>query len=206
MRVVDVPVGWRGVDCATPVTVDAARALKARGVDFVVRYLGQVTAAELAVLFDAGLGVELVTFSRAPGWDPSAELGTKDGDEDVARLVVELKIPPGMVVWIDLEGPAGDAAVVAEWVSARASRLVNAGFIAGLYVGDGCVLNGEQLYALPEVTRYWRAFNYGIPEPACGFCQFQLYPPDIAMAGILVDLDFSQHDHGDRAPTMLVSG
>lgn len=203
MNLVSVPCGSYGIDCATILTAASAAGLRAASIDFVARYLGQITPDELAIILAAGLGLELVTFSRAPGWSPSAALGTADGDTDVARLRT-LGVPAGMVVWIDLEGSGGDATSTAAWVNARAAVLVAAGFVAGLYVGAGCVLDAAELYALPQVTRYWRAFNLGIPEPACGFCQFQLFPPDQMLAGVRVDLDFTQEDYMRRAPTMLL--
>ena len=204
MKIAPVLCGSFGIDCATVLTAESAAGLKGTPIDFVARYLGQLTPPELAIILEAGLGVELVTFSHAPGWEPSAALGNDEGHVDVARLA-ELGIPTGMVVWIDLEGSGGDAAATAAWVNARATVLVEAGYVAGLYVGAGCVLDGAELYALPHVTRYWRAFNEGIPEPACGFCQFQLFPPDQTLAGVLVDLDFTQEDYARRTPMMLVA-
>jgi hypothetical protein len=134
---------------------------------------------------------------------PSATLGLQDGERDVLQLKA-LGIPEEMVVWIDLEGSGGDAADTAAWVNARAQQLVNAGYVAGLYVGDSCVLNAAQLYALPNITRYWRGFNQGIPEVSCGFCQFQIFPPNQTFQGVLVDFDFTQSDYDGRVPTMLI--
>jgi Domain of unknown function (DUF1906) len=204
MKVIDVPHGARGADMVQTLTDSTAAALKAAGFDFVVRYLGGLSPAELAIILAAGLGVELVTYSRAPGWAPSLDMGLADGRTDRGHLDA-LGIPPGMVVWIDLEGARGTSAEVSDWVTARASTLTNVGFVAGVYAGAGCVLNAAELYSLKGVTRYWRAFNQGIPEPACGFCQFQTFPPNQTRAGVLVDVDFVQSDYHGRFPTMLVA-
>jgi hypothetical protein len=131
-------------------------------------------------------------------------MGAQDGALDVSRLKA-LGVPSTMVVWIDLEGSAGNAADTAVWVEARAKVLVDAGYIAGLYVGSGCVLNGQQLYALVNITRYWRAFNSGIETPECGWVQMQLFPPNQTLDGVLVDLDVTQEDYHGRLPTMLTA-
>jgi len=202
MNVVPIPVGSMGFDTDTQLTADTAAKLAAAGASFVVRYLGSITSTELVAIQAAGLGVSLVTFARPPGWMPSAAMGAEDGANDVARLHT-LGVPPGMVIWIDLEGSGGSAPDTEAWVNARSAALVAAGYLAGLYVGDGCVLGGAELYSLPHITRYWRGFNAGIPTPECGFCQMQLFPPDQVVDGVQVDIDFVQKDYNGRLPTML---
>jgi len=204
VRVLPVPLGSRGADMAAALTCANAADLKAAGLDYVVRYVGGITGAELSLLLDAGLGVQLVTYSRAPGWIPSAVVGAADGSKDVDRLR-ELGVPAGMLVWIDLEGVNGSAADVAGWVESRAAVLVAAGYVAGLYVGAGETLSAAQLYAIPNVTRYWRAFNAGIPEPRCGWCHFQTFPPNQMLHGVQIDRDFVQADYEGRVPLMLAA-
>lgn len=204
MNVAPVATGARGADMVTRLTSESAARLRAAGLDYVVRYVGGLSREEMADVLGAGLGLQLVTYSRAPGWTPSGAIGAQDGIEDLKHLAW-LQVPAGMLVWIDLEGAHGTAADVAAWANARAYALVKEGYIAGLYVGDSCVLNAEELYALTFVTRYWRAFNSGIPEPKCGFCQFQAYPPNQMLAGVQVDRDHAQPDYVGRVPMMLVS-
>jgi hypothetical protein len=204
MNIAPVPVGSIGFDCVTTLDSTSAARMKGVGFDFAVRYLGGVSVSEMGDILGAGLGLELVTYSRAPGWTPSAALGSQDGAQDVAQLHA-LGVGAGMVVWIDLEGSGGDMSATTEWINARSQALVAAGYIAGVYVGSGCVLDGAQLYALPHVSRYWRAFNEGIPVPSCGFCQMQLYPPDQTVEGIEIDHDATQQDYSGRVPTMLVA-
>lgn len=203
MRVAPVPVGSKGVDCDTALTATSATRLKANGVDFVTRYLGSISTMEISAILSAGLGLELVTFAHTPGWTPSATLGAEDGDTDVMHLKA-LGIPEEMIIWIDLEGSGGDAADTSAWINARSKAIVQAGYVAGVYVGDESVLDSQQLYALPHVTRYWRGFNSGIPTPKCGWCQIQLYPPNQTVEGVLIDHDVSQSDYEGRLPTMLI--
>jgi Domain of unknown function (DUF1906) len=204
MKVVNVPIGSKGIDTVTVLNSTTCDRLKLTGVDFVVRYLGGVTDDELNVILTSGLGVQLVTYSRAVGWMPDSEMGVSDGQTDVTRLKT-LGVPENMVLWLDLEGSGGSSVGTGAWAAARSSVVTQAGYIAGLYVGSGCILSGPELYALANVKRYWRAFNSGIPDIQCGYSQFQLYPPDQMLAGIEVDYDYSTSDYTGRVPTMLVA-
>ena len=201
MRVTSVPLGAKGFDTVEPLTNASAASLRAEGATYVVRYLGGITGDEANAILGAGLGLQLVTYSGAVGWMPSAELGESQGQEDLVHLGA-LGVPAGALVWIDLEGAGADPT---SWVNARSEKLVEKGYVVGLYVGAGCVLDGEKLYALPYVTRYWRAFNAGIPEPQCGFCQWQLFPPNQSVQGVEVDFDFSGEDYEGRKALMLVA-
>ncbi len=192
-----------GFDCDTVLTATSAAALKAAGMTFAIRYLGSVTAAELAAILGAGLMFMPVTFSRAPGWIPTAALGTSDGQTDVQHLT-SAGIPKGCTVWIDLEGTAGSAAAVAAWVNARAAVIKAAGYDVGLYVGAGDVLNGQQLYALAQIDRYWKSLS-DVPTPEnCGFSMLQLWK-SIMLAGTFVDIDCIQYDYEDRLPLMVAA-
>jgi hypothetical protein len=202
MKVIPTPVASRGIDCTTVLDSSSAGKLKSAGIDFVVRYLGGVSSEEAQEILAAGLGLQFVSYSRAPGWMPTSAMGSSDGALDLQHLK-SVGALPGVTVWIDLEGSAGTAADTAAWIEVRSFILVQAGFLVGLYVGNQCVLNGTQLYALPHVTRYWRAFNEGIPQPQCGWCQFQLNPADQMIAGVEVDYDCTQEDYEGRTPTMM---
>lgn len=204
MKVVSVPLGSRGADMAQALTSAAAQALRGAGLDYVCRYLGGLDPHELDEILAADLGLQLVTYSRAPGWAPSRAIGQSDGATDLAHLQA-LSVPAGALVWIDLEGVSGTAADTAAWIDARSAVLVGAGYVAGAYVGDSPILNGAELYALVHVSRYWRGFNQGIPEPKCGWCQLQTFPPNQMLAGIEIDRDFAQSDYAGRVPLMLVA-
>lgn len=203
MVIKPAPFPALGFDCVTVMTPQRASALKAAGMSFAIRYLGSVTAAELKIILDAGLLFMPVTFSRAPGWVPTAAMGTSDGTLDVQHLQ-SAGIPQGCTVWIDLEGTAGSAPVVAAWVNARATVIRAAGYDVGLYVGAGDVLNGQQLYSLAQVDRYWRSLS-AVPTPdTCGWCMMQLYKT-IELAGTEIDVDCIQYDFRDRLPLMVAA-
>lgn len=198
MVVQPTPFPALGYDCVTPMDAARASALKTAGMAFCLRYLGSVTSAELAIILNAGLLFMPVTFSRAPGWIPTAAMGTADGQQDYQHLKAA-GIPTGCTVWIDLEGCAGSPTAVAQWINARATVLRSAGYDVGLYVGAGDVLNGQQLYALSTIDRYWKSLS-DVPTPeTCGFCMLQLWKT-VMIAGTEVDVDCIQYDYKDRLP------
>lgn len=189
-----------GFDCVTQMTPALARGLYDNGMRFAVRYLGSLTVAERDDILGAGLALSCVTYSRAPGWMPTPGMGTADGARDVSNLHAA-GIPQGATAWIDLEGVDPSATVddVATWVTERGACLRAAGYDVGLYVGYQQPLNGAQLYALPNVDRYWRSLSQGVPEPSCGWSMLQLYKTTL-IAGVQVDVDVVEYDHRDRLP------
>jgi hypothetical protein len=198
MVVMPAPFPALGFDCIT--TLDAVRAasLKEAGMSFAIRYLGSVTAAEIETILKADLCFMPVTYSRAPGWAPSAALGNSDGVIDVSHLL-SAGVPKGTTVWIDLEGAAGTAADVSGWVNARAAVMRKEGYDVGLYVGSDSVLDPGQLYALVQIDRYWKSLS-DVPTPStCGFCMMQLRNTT-TIAGTEVDVDVIQYDYLNRLP------
>lgn len=189
-----------GVDCITVLNATSAAALKAAGMRFAIRYLGSITPIELAEILGAGLVFMPVTFSRAPGWVPTAAMGTSDGQTDVQHIKA-LGLPSGCTVWIDLEGAIGSASTVSAWVNARAQVIRLSGYDVGLYVGYGSVLDSAQLYALAEVDRYWKSLS-DVPTPTCGFSMMQLWKTTV-VAGVSVDVDCIQYDYNDRLPNVV---
>jgi hypothetical protein len=203
MVIQPAPFPALGIDTITNLDTVHATALKDAGFKFAIRYLGSVTAAELAILLDAGLSFMPVTYSRPGGWTPTAEMGTQDGQNDIQQLKA-LGILTGCTVWIDLEGVslATPANIVSEWINNRAAVMKAAGFDVGVYVGVNDVLSGPQLYAIPNVNRYWKSAS-DVPTPTCGFCLLQLFPTT-TVAGISVDVNVVQQDWEGRLP-MVVS-
>lgn len=188
-----------GFDTVTPLSGTSASALRAAGMHFAIRYLGSLEAAEVQHILEAGLALMPVTYSRAPGWQPTGELGLEDGMLAAGRADAA-GFPSGVTVWCDLEGASGDVDTTTAYVNAWAGVVRDAGFDPGLYVGSGQALDGAQLYAL-AVDRYWRSFSK-VPEPTCGWCMLQLYKTTI-VAGVGVDVDVVQYDYRARVPNWL---
>lgn len=196
-------VGARGIDTVATLTKADAQGLKTK-YDFAVRYVEQLTAGEVALITDAGLGLVTVSFSRAVGWMPSAGLGTGDGNVHVLKLL-QLDIPKGTHTFLDLEGMSGTAADTIAFAEAWGAVVEAAGYIPGVYVGAGITLTGAQLYALNNIHAYWHSCSE-VPEvETCGYLMYQLFPPDqiikVGTTTLEVDIDMVQ---GDRLGRSLV--
>jgi hypothetical protein len=196
MLVENAHTGARGTDSVTLIdSAVKAAALKSSGVDFVLQYLGSVTPAILVIILEAGLAFMPVTYADR-----------FDGHETVQELAA-LNIPKGATVWLDVEGITNLPFVeVMAKADAWGEAVVNAGYIAGIYVGANALMTSTELYGLVHITRYWksqsRVTDRGgmLAEPMCGWCMVQLYP-SISWAGIWVDLNFIQEDYENRLPT-----
>jgi hypothetical protein len=199
-----IPVGARLFDTIGALTVATLRAMKDAGGDGVIAYLrGNLVADAIENAFGLGMGIVPVNFSHAPGWVPSADLGTKDGELSVEALVA-LQIPMvGLSDWCDVEGCGVDPTAYARAWCAQVGG-DGAGRVASSYEGAGALLTGVQWYELP-FRGYWRSGSRAIPEPTCGFQLDQVYPLDQPLPGapILVDYDFARRDFFGRAPTWL---
>ena len=195
-------VGSRLVDCVTKLTAASARALRAAGADGAIRYLGSLDAAELDAILEAGLGLMPVCYEAHPqDWLPTSVLGQLDG-----ALAVDhahgAGILPGTSLWCDLEAMGGSAADTIAYAVAWCAEVEPAGFVPGGYIGSGVTLSTEQLYALP-FRGYWHSLSE-VPNVArVGYQLVQLYPTT-HLAGIEVDIDFSQHDKAGRAPQWMI--
>lgn len=198
----------RGTDSVQAVDAAHALALKAWGLDFVIRYLGSVTSAEIDGILAAGLKMMPVTFGMKHGTALTMALGASYGATTV-RQAQAAGIPKGVTVWLDLEDCTGSPEDIAAFVNAWYAPVDAAGYIGGLYVGPGAKLSSAQLYAL-HVVRYWQSnaretdTKEQIAEPSCGWCMIQLFP-SVHVAGVWVDGNTIQRDYRQRLPTW-VSG
>lgn len=201
-------VGARGTDSVQKVDAVHAVALKAWGIDFVIRYLGSVTKSEVEGILEGGLAFMPVTFGLKHGTSLNAALGGTYGAGSVLQ-VKALDLPPGVTVWLDLEDCTGTADDIAAFVNAWCVPIRAAGYMPGLYVGSGAVLSGAQLYKL-AVVRYWQSLSREtdakglISEPSCGWCMIQLFDSQ-TVAGVWVDIDVIQNDYSKRMPVWTIA-
>jgi hypothetical protein len=183
-----VRVGARLADTIELIdTPEKAKALLNAGIEGVFQYLGSVTPQVFNNIISNGLGFMPVTYAD---------------QYDGIRAVAEMKtlgIPLGTTAWLDVEAVSGmDKTMLKGKINAWASNVRYANLIAGLYVGEGCLLNAEELFEL-AVTRYWMSPSI-VPIPACHYCVHQLYPT-VVWGGVSVDIDFVREDAEGRVPT-----
>lgn len=174
MRVGTLPDGARGFDANSKITADAARALRAHGYAFAVRYVRRsavhsydLSKAEVDTILGAGLGLMIVQHVAPEDWVPTPTMGDLYG-HIAAQETLKLGIPAGVTVWCDLEGVKSGTphADVIGFCNAWYAAVKAAGFDPGLYVGFGAGLTAEELYRTLHFKRYWGAYNLnadGVP-------------------------------------------
>lgn len=211
MRIVEAPIGSRGVDTAARIDAKHCAALKAECVTFVVRYLSlhapsvlDLTIPERDAILDAGLGLMVVQHVRYAGWMPNAKLGEEDAASCVHHAQ-SLALPSGSVLWCDLEGmhehATSQQAIAYE--NAWSLDVRAAGYQPGVYIGAGVPLNGTELFRRLIAARYWRSQSNVPDVEERGYQMVQCFPA-ITIAGVPVDVDFTQSDHKGSKPTMIV--
>lgn len=183
-------------------SLDQADNLQIKGACALVGYLGAMNCNRLNCVLEAGLGFMPVTFGGE----------YEDGAQDELAQLKALGIPPGVTVWLDLEGRKAwdtEASKLIGLIESWAAPIAAAGYVAGLYCGVPQPLTSRQLYKLSGITRYWKGQGRqvdrptgAIAEPDCGFCMTQMYP-SVTWAGVLVDANMVGQDYRGRLPTAM---
>lgn len=179
------------VDTSVPVSADVCTSVRARGYAGVVRYVPlprnspawDISAAELQRLTLGGVQVLLVQHSRSPNWRPALCSGSDDALIAIssARLV---GYPDDAHLYCDCEGPHATTAEMTAYLNAWSTSVLAAGYRAGLYVGYGVPLDGDQLYELPGFTSYWSdAGHRHVSRRGCAMVQ----GGEVHIAGTLFD-------------------
>lgn len=214
MKVVPVGVGAVGFDTLTPITAPMIAALRKyqlpgtrTGFTFLVRYLENLTLAELTMVLAAGFGMVFVGESRPNGYIPSAGAGSADGLRELNR-VRALGLPSGITVGCDLEGMGGTAQDTIAYANAWADVIRPASDIAMAYVGAGVPLTATQLYLLRE-TLYWHSLSNVQQVANVDYAMLQAFPTEVLQLApgltLPADLNFSYKDKRGRQATMVVA-
>ncbi len=205
MRVINCPVGATVIDSlqfSQSGTVEASSSLQAAGVDVVAGYLALMTKERLEGILGAGMGYIPVTLAQE----------YVDGAGDELFQLQALGIPKGATVFVDMEGAGAMSApdVCIAQLTAWAAAITAHGYAAGLYVGVPQALTSDELWKLPNITRYWRGqgsirdrFNKLAEPTGCGWCMTQMWKSQ-TVAGYLVDHNMVGQDYRERVPTMVV--
>lgn len=196
--------GRQGFDCNTVLSTIKAKALKAAGFDFAVRYLSRgiveaphdLTATEARRILGAGLALMAVQHVERAPWKPDEALGLTYG-RNAARHARAVGFPQDVCVWLDLEGvdPSVPPETVIAYCNAWFGEVAGAGYAPGLYVGPATNLSGEDFYWRLKTTHYWRSGHPGVPEiPNRGYQMLQTIEPNDVVAGIAIDRNVTVAD------------
>ena len=195
------PTGSLGFDCDFTLTTQDVESYVAQGYKFCVRYItrsqpteqpGDLTAEEAKTILAGGLALMAVQHVAASPWYPTQALGTEYGENAVA-CAQEVGLPPGMNIWLDLEGVGSGTSAqnVIDYCNAWFAPLAAAGYVPGLYVGANAVLDSDELYWDLDCQHYWRSGS-NVPDVAVrGYQLFQRIPPD----GGDIDQDATRTDN-----------
>jgi Domain of unknown function (DUF1906) len=204
--------GAQGFDCDTPLIAATANQLFGAGFRFAIRYLsrelgqnaGDLSADEAQAILGAGLALMAVQHCPRPGWAPSAALGDQYG-QAAAVNAEAIGLPPGMSLWLDLEGtaPYATAEDTIAHINAWAGEVESRGFAPGLYLGANQPLSSDDLYWRLRVTRYWRSASR-VPDISYrGYCMAQALAPS-PVGGVSIDRDVIMADAFGGLPMWLV--
>jgi hypothetical protein len=211
-KVHSAPVGAVGFDTDTVLTSATAAAFVQAKFHFAIRYLSRgstesssdLTSGEAASILEAGLALMAVQHASSSGWVPTSQLGTQYG-QTAAQNAASVGLPSGMLLWLDLEGVAtgSDAIAVSAYCNAWFTAVAAAGYLPGLYVGAGSVLNADQLEAL-EVQYFWKSGS-NVAYPSTGFCMVQSINSSYVLDGVAYDRDMVQDDNLGNTPLCLAN-
>jgi hypothetical protein len=201
--------GAKGFDANTPITTAKAAALKQAGFAFAVRYLsrkatppaGDLSKAEVEAILESGLALMAVQHVAAPGWTPSAALGTDYGANAAAHARA-VSLPKGTAIFLDLEEVNANAAPaeIIAYCNAWYDLVLAAGYAPGLYVGSNCGLSPDQLYRRLKTTHYWKSGSKVPAIPHRGYSMVQTILKDDVVAGIAIDRNLITPDAFGATP------
>ena len=180
----------KGFDCLAPVSTQMAQAAVQAGYQFAVRYVDNLTAAEIDGILGAGLALMLVKEGTGNGNYTPAN-GTSDGNQTV-QLARNLGIPSGMAIFVDVEDTGTSNANVQQYLTNWYAAVNEAGYVPAIYVGTA-QFTGQQLYDDFLFEHYWMAGEANLPFVyKRGYQMFQVGPGKID--GQQVDNDLAQTD------------
>lgn len=207
-QAVAAPPGARGFDCNTILSSGSAKAFRDHGFSFAVRYLSRgapgtndLSASEVSAVVDAGLALMAVQHVPAAGWHPSLALA-RTYAAAASSQAKACALPPGMCLWLDLEGVAHGTATadIVAYCNAWFDIVRSNGFQPGLYVGANCGLDGKTLGTALACEHFWRSGST-VPDVAGrGYCMVQTISSNFVLAGIAYDLDVIQTDAKGSTP------
>ncbi len=196
--------GLHGFDTNTVVMAKAAIAFREQGFAFCARYLsrsvpqagGDLSNSEARDILAGGLALTAVQHVPRPGWVPTASLGAQYGAA-AATNAKSVGLPPGMNLWLDLEGVRSgvDSEDVIAYCNAWFDAVAASQYEPGVYVGADCILTGDELFWRLRTKHYWRSGS-SVPElPHRGYQLFQRITssPDI-INNIAIDRNLAALD------------
>ena len=196
--------GLHGFDTNGVLGDASCRAAKARGFSFCLRYVSRgdrqsasdLSEAEARTILNAGLALMPVQHVARDGWSPSKALGTVYG-RNAAAHSLSIGFPPGMNVWLDLEGakPSTSHRIVIDYCNAWFAEVASAGFAPGIYIGARAVLTSEEIFWRLQTTHFWRSGSKVPDIPHRGYQMIQKIIKGDKIGSIEIDRNLTVTDN-----------
>ncbi|WP_371752663.1 glycoside hydrolase domain-containing protein [Ferviditalea candida] len=188
----------KGIDCATPLTLDNAKAVAALGYEFVCRYLvpaayawKRLTRTEAQALTEAGLQIISVWETSANRAAGGAAAGQIDGPLALneAQTVGQ---PAGTAIYfaVDYDARPADYDAIENYLRAAAAALP--GYSVGVY-GSYAVV--EEMALREACGHFWQTYAWSRGQRSSHANLYQ-YQNEVTVAGIQADLDESFGNEG----------
>ncbi len=216
---VDCPYGL-GFDTDTRLAFEQYRELRALGLRFAGRYLGDLTSEEVDDANGADLGIIPIQHAHVAGWQvgEGAHTGAADGRAAVADAN-HAALPP-MPLWCDLEEvhPSTTIEQVHQYAAEWCAQVKASGFEGRVYWGAGMPGDPHDVYML-QFDGYWKSFSNVAAPWRRGWQMVQLYcyprgeclVRDVfplassLVANVAIDLDAACADYLGGRPRMVVA-
>ena len=181
----------------------AASVYGGKSFTFAIRYVHHGPAPredldsdELHVLLGSGFTVLAVQHPRAPENNVlSAELGTSDGEWAVRNATAAGYVTPAggspICLVVDIEGVKNPGAAVSAYLVEWCRVVGAAGYRPAVYHGFDPGLSPEELYAIPNVDRYWAAYGPWTVAKRGDCCKQHT---TVTIAGVELDPDYAFPD------------
>jgi hypothetical protein len=213
-QVFPAPPGLHGIDTNTVLDDSHCRAAKARGFSFCLRYVARgereqshdLHEAEARTILSAGLALMPVQHVARPGWSPTKNLGTTYG-RNAAAHVREIGFPPGVNVWLDLEGVKSSSshATVIDYCNAWIEEVESAGFVPGVYIGARAILTGEEIFWRLRAKHFWKSGSRVPDIPHRGYQLIQKIIRHDKIDGVEIDRNLTVNDNFGQSVLWLAS-
>ena len=207
-RIAPAPPGLHGFDTSAVLDGGHCQFAKARGFSFCIRYvsrderesLGDLSEAEARTILNAGLALMPVQHVAREGWSPTKLLGAAYG-KNAAAHVLQIGFPPGVNVWLDLEGIKVSTShrAVIDYCNAWIAEITSAGFVPGVYVGTKAILTGEEIFWRIQTKHFWRSGSKVPNIPHRGYQLIQKIIRGDKIGGVEIDRNLTVNDNFDQS-------
>ena len=161
--------GAKGFDCVDRLSSEKAKEFVHSGYEWVARYIPygdhpvgntpDLTNAEANDILDAGLGLMPVQHVESVNATIADALHGKQKGENARNHAKECGFPPGVNVWLDLEGISSRFAAwsVVDYCNAWFDQVAEWDYVPGIYIGFESQLDSHQLFYSLKFEHYWKA-------------------------------------------------